>query len=573
MVETPATYGGGGAVVNNLPQPDSVWHRAWTHPALVAPMAPFEPDAPFEYIDRFCALMSIWANHIGRNELRYTYYDGKNKLKDFGISTPPELLNVDTVIDWPNKAVTALADRVRFDGFTAKDTEVQGILDDITQRAGFMRRTRFMVHSECIYGFYLGVVGVDDDGKSQIDFYDAERSSAIWDSAKGRIHAGMTIEHFMDGLPSEIRMFTDDEVVTATNDGTFWRFTSESIKMGRIPMVAFTYRPTDRKPFGQSRISRTVMSITDSAVRAALGADISFQFAVAPQKFLLGASEDPFKQKTRWESYIGSIFAVGFNGKQGVMPQFGQLTQPSMQQSTDMMKMLAARFGGATNIPVSQLGIIHDQPASAEAIYAANEPLVIEATDLIEGNRETMKEIARMCVAAEMDIPLDDLTDDQLDIMPNYRNPAMPSVVSQTDAAVKIASVVPEFAGTAAWWKLIGMPEDTRREIENEIAARNAQKLFNAMFDENGQLIEAEQVDGQAVKVVYDDNGNIITNENGELADDKGDLTRLNGSQANVLINLVTQAREGTMSRNQAERLMRVAFKLSDDDIATLFGD
>ena len=332
-------------------------------------------------------------------------------------------------------------------------------------------------------------------------------------------------------------------------------------------MEAFTYRPTDRKPFGQSRISRAVISITDSAMRAALGADIAFQFSVAPQKFLLGAADDPFKNKTRWEAFIGNIFAVGYNGKQGVMPQFGQLPQPSMQQSADMMRMLAARFSGATNIPISQLGIIHDQPASAEAIYAANEPLVIEATDLIEGNRETMKVLARMCIDAEYDVPLDGLTDDQLDIMPNYRNPAMPSVVSQADAAVKIASAVPEFAGTAAWWKMVGMPEDTRREIENEIAARNAQRLFEAMFDENGNLIE-----GASGNVTLDAAGNPVYNDTGMLADDKSDLTRLNGSQMNVLINLVTQAREGTMSRDQAERLMRVGFKLSDDDIRTLFG-
>ena len=376
----------------------------------------------------------------------------------------------------------------------------------------------------------------------------------------------MVIDAFSEGMPVAARVFTDEYVYTMTLDRV-WRWDYQRITMGRIPMEAFTYRPTDRKPFGQSRISRAVISITDSAMRAALGADIAFQFSVAPQKFLLGAADDPFKNKTRWEAFIGNIFAVGYNGKQGVMPQFGQLPQPSMQQSSDMMRMLAARFSGATNIPISQLGIIHDQPASAEAIYAANEPLVIEATDLIEGNRETMKVLARMCIAAEYDVPLDELNDDQLDIMPNYRNPAMPSVVSQADAAVKIASAVPEFAGTAAWWKMVGMPEDTRREIENEIAARNAQRLFEAMFDENGNLIE-----GASGNVTLDAAGNPVYNDSGMLADDKSDLTRLNGSQMNVLINLVTQAREGTMSRDQAERLMRVGFKLSDDDIRTLFG-
>lgn len=565
MVETPATYpnGRGGRKVNDRPQPDT-WHNiGWVTTGREIRVDSTMPD---EMASNLSELLGVWEGHLHRNQIRYRYYDGKNKLKDFGISTPPELLSVETVVDWPNKAVTALADRVRFDGFTAKDEDVQIRLDALTRRAGFMRRMRFMPHSEGIYGFYIGVVGMDGDGNAQIDFYDAERSSAVWDSAKGRIAHGMTIERFEKGAPAEVRVFTDDEVMTAWVDKGIWRYSIESISMGRIPMVAFTYRPTDRKPFGQSRISGAVMSLTDSAVRAALGADISFQFAVAPQKFLLGAADNPFKQKTNWEAYIGSVFAVGYNGKQGVMPQFGQLPQPSMQQSNDMMRMLAARFSGATNIPISQLGIIHDQPASAEAIYAANEPLVVEATDLIEGNRETMKELARMCIAAELDVPLDELTEDQLDIMPNYRNPALPSVVSQADAAVKIAAVVPDFAGTAAWWKMVGMPEDTRREIENEIAARNARKLFDAMFDDEGKII-----DGMTMTV--DAEGNPVVNENGELVEDKSDLTRLNGSQMNVLIDLVTQAREGTMSRNQAERLMRVGFKLTDDDIAILFGD
>lgn len=561
---TTATYpdGNGGAIVNTLPQPDT-WHTigtVWTPSGV-----PVSPSVPQDVAAMFRTLISIWGAHIWRNQLKYRYYDGKNKLKDFGISTPPTLLNVETVVDWPNKAVTALADRVRFDGFTAADPDVQDMLDAIVRSTGFMRSMRFLPHGEGIYGFHVGSVVRDEDGHARIDFHDAEHAALVWDATHGCVAYGMIIDEFDDGDPVACRIMDERRVAWMRYDGFMWRCDIEEHGMGRIPMDVFTYRPTSRKPFGQSRISRAVMSLTDSAVRVALGGDIAYQFSVSPQKFLLGADERAFENKTAWESYIGSIFAVGYNGRDGVMPQFGQLTQASMQQTSDYMRLLAARFAGSTNIPISQLGIIHDQPASAEAIYAANEPLVIEATDLIEGNRETMKVLARMCVAAELDVPLEELSDEQLDIMPNYRNPAMPSVVSQTDAAVKLAAVVPEFAGTAAFWKLVGMPEDTRREIENEIAARNAQRLFDGMFDENGNVIEnaSMQTDAQ---------GNVVVNSDGQVVDESSDLTRLNGSQMNVLINLVTQAREGTMSRDQAERLMRVGFKLTDDDIRTLFG-
>lgn len=39
---------------------------------------------------------------------------------------------------------------------------------------------------------------------------------------------------------------------------------------------------------------------------------------------------------------------------------------------------LAAQFAGATCVPISELGVVHDNPSSAEAIYAAKEALVVE---------------------------------------------------------------------------------------------------------------------------------------------------------------------------------------------------
>lgn len=514
-------------------------------------------DVPPDIADMFCELMGVWRGHLRSNRLKYRYYDGKNRLKDYGISTPPELRNIAPVVDWPNKAVTALADRVRFDGFTAADGGVQAMLDSLTQRAGFMRSMRFLAHSEEIHGCYFATVSVDGSGRPRVGFHDAGRAAAVWDHAEGRIAYGLVIDLFDGQDPVEARVFTDGAVASMRRVGRVWHCDIEPIAMGRITMESFAYRPTDRKPFGQSRISRAVRWLTDSAVRVALGGDISYQFSVTPQKYLLGADRDAFGEMTKWEAVIGTMLGVGYNGKDGVMPQYGQLPQASMQPTIDYMRLLATMFSGATNIPRSQLGIPHDQPESAEAIYAANEALVIEASDLIDGNRETMRSIARMCVAAEMDVPLDDLTDAQLDIMPNYRNPAMPSVVSQADAAVKIASAVPEFAGTGAWWKMLGMPEDTRREIENETAARNAQRLFDAMFDGDGRLVEG---------------GGAVHDGGGSPAEDRGGLARLNGSQMNVLVDLVTQAMEGTMGRDRVERLLRVGFKLTDDDIGLLFG-
>ncbi len=455
-------------------QPDT-WKTISTLAASVALPLRFGSDFPSEWEYMLNDLVDLWASKLYRNWLRMRYYNGKNVLKDFGISIPPQLLNVETIVGWPQKAVDTMAVRCRFDGFTANDAEAQAMLDGIDRRSRLRVKYRQATQSTLIHSCSFATVNLDEDNRSRVDFYDAEHGAARWDDAKGRIAYGMTIAAFDNGMPVDITMYTDDAAVHVwLSAGNYWDWEAQPYSMGRPTMEAFAYRPTLKKPFGQSRINRAVMSITDSAVREALRTEISAEFFTSPQKYLLGADPDAFANpnnpsgKTKWEAYIGNIFAVG-RDENGDMPQFGQLSQGSMQPHTDYMRSLAARFSGETNVPISTLGVIHDQPASAEAIYAASEPLIIECEDFNDSARDSLRTLALMAVAGELDVPLDALDERYTDFMPDFRNPAMPSVVSQTDAMVKIASVVPGFAGTPVFFENIGFAEDMRNKAISEI--------------------------------------------------------------------------------------------------------
>ena len=516
--------------VNDNPQPDT-WRRIYgmdgfsdgnirerlTRPAVTRSLGS-------EYTGMLYELLDIWYGKLRRNRIKHRYYEGKNHLKDFGISTPPELLGVDIVVGWPQKAVDALAVRSRFDGFTATDDDVQVLLDHVADRSRLGIKYRQAVTSELIQSCCFATVGMDDEGKSHIDFYSAEDGAAVWDDALGRIGYGFVInDRDSRGFPVEMSMYLEDRKITLydTQRG-YWDFEEEPYDMGRPTMEVFSYRPTYRKPFGQSRISRAVMSITDSAVRCALGGDISFQFAVAPQKYLLGVDKDVFETQTRWETYIGNIMALGYNNPDGVMPQFGQLPQASMQQYVDYMRALASRFAGETNVPLHMLGVVTDNPSSAEAIYAASEPLIIECQDLNDGSRDSLKSLALMCIAAERDKPLADLTDEERDITANFANPAMPSIVSQADAMVKIAAVVPEFAGTDTFFEQIGMSEDIRKKAISEMRRKKA-----AM-----ELAES------------------LENEDNTTAN--LGLNALRGQQMQAIVTLIGQYSSGRLTKEQA---------------------
>ena len=472
-------------VTEGAKQPESVWTEVATLPVPYNYEFPkVAPGLPDEYAQMLGDLLVLWASKLYRNQLKMRYYNGKNVLKDFGISIPPSLLNVETVVGWPQKAVDAMAVRSRFDGFTATDPDVQAMLDGISRRSRLNVKYRQAVQSALIHSCCFATVTVDDKGEPRIDLHSAETAAARWDSAKGRIAYGLAIDGFQKNVPAEMALHAEDAVIYfRLNSLGYYDWQLQRINMGRPTMESIAYRPTYRRPFGQSRISRAVMSITDSAVREALRTEISAEFFTSPQKFLLGADRDAFAATTKWEAYIGNIFAVG-RDEDGNLPSFGQLPQGSMQPHTDYMRSLAARFSGETNVPISTLGVIHDNPASAEAIYAANEPLIIEVEDFNDGARESLRMLASMAMAARLDVPLAALDERYTDFTPDFRNPAMPSIVSQTDAMVKIASVVPGFAGTDVFFEQIGFPEDMRRKAQTEIAANMGLQLVAAMADE-----------------------------------------------------------------------------------------
>lgn len=459
-------------------QPDT-WHTfAQIYPYY---LPRFYGQIPEEYEEMLADSLCLWSTKLMRNKMRMRYYRGKNHLKDLGISIPPSLLGIETVVGWPQKAVDMMAVRSRFDGFTAASANTQELLDQISQLSQLKPLYRATVQSMLIHSCAFATVGVDDNGHARIDLHSAERAAARWDSAKNRLAYGIVINAFDKGEPIEITLYTEDAVLTCwKNEAGAWQYELEHISMGRPVMEAFKYRPTFDKPMGQSRISRAVMSITDSAVREALRTEISAEFFTSPQKYLLGADPSTFDGTTKWEAYIGNIFALTRDNN-GDLPQFGQLQQGSMQPHVDYMRSLAARFSSETNIPISNLGVIHDQPASAEAIYAANEALVIDCEDLNDGNRESLRNLALMAMAAQLDVPLDSLTDEYRDFTPDFRNPAMPSVVSQTDAMTKLAAVVPGFAGTDVFWEQVGFPEDMRRKVKQDTTANMGLELVAAL--------------------------------------------------------------------------------------------
>ena len=246
-------------------------------------------------------------------------------------------------------------------------------------------------------------------------------------------------------------------------------------------MEPLIYNPTSAKPFGQSRIKDPVRRLIQGYVRTIANATIGLEFSTAPQKYLLGVTDDQYDQviNQKFKQYVGNILASTVNPETGEKPTFGQLQQGSITPHVEMLRILSTQYSAATGLTVTDTGFVNDaNPTSSDAILAQSQTLVSMAEQLNARNADSLRTIALMAIAIANDVTLDELTDTQKNIVAHFKNPAMPSVAVTADAAIKIASARPEFASTDTFLEMIGFDQaDIRRIKAQEQRARGTRIL------------------------------------------------------------------------------------------------
>ncbi len=419
-------------------------------------------------------LLNNWQSHYQGNILRADYYEAHNMFKDLGISVPDSLKDLEVACGWGYKCVEVMRDHIAFDGFSAQDdADYDDLLRSIAKRNVMSPRVGKAVNSALKYCFSMWVVTADEEGHARISAYPPTLATGIWDDVHERLESGMFVVSFArdhgrtTNRPNWVNVMLPDCMIRI-REVRRGEWSAEYVEhnLGVVPMFVMPHNPDDDRPFGVSRISPEVRWLIDCAVRANVNEEIAAAFAASTQKYLLGTDGDAFEETTKWNAFIGSILEVSLNSE-GQVPQFGQLTQPSMQPMTEHFANLCKRMSAATGIHVGQFGIMSDNPSSAEAIYAENEPLILKCKSFIREAKTALSRTATAALATELGVPYDEM-EDAFELSVHFLNPAMPTLAQQTDSSIKIASAVEGFAGTPTFWRLNGFDDDETRSITSE---------------------------------------------------------------------------------------------------------
>lgn len=440
-------------------------------------------------------LVHVLQEKLSRNDRQMSYYHDRQPVKSLGIAVPDSFKGkVDTSVGWAAKAVDMLASRSQFDGFTMAGGS-NAELDELMRENAMAETYAMAVPAELVHscGFWTVSPGNTDKGEpaAVVNYHDAVTASALWDYRRKRILAGLVVEDMRpkrsgvadDYEPCLVVVHTADTVTEIRRgDGDDWHAVTAANLVGRPLMEPMAYKPSVNRPFGKSRVSRTVMGIVDDMQREILRTSIHSEMFSSVQKAVLGVSDEQFDALTgnKYSAAITSLF-VATKDKDGDVPQLTQFQQASMEPHISMMNKLASRMASETCLPVSAFGVDSSVYQSAESLRASTADLVVEAESLNRTNGQALRNVAMLALCVAQNKRMSDLTDEERSVTVHWKDPSMPSIAAQSDAMVKQASVVDWLPETSVFWEQLGYDEEQRTRIQSEKRRARGQASVNAI--------------------------------------------------------------------------------------------
>ena len=440
-------------------------------------------------------LIECFNYHQSKNIEKERYYEGHVTLGEvnLGIALPEGLRSLELGCEWGAKTVDVLASRSMFDGFVGQNGREAEAMTKIMDANRLKSEYAKACRDELKFGATYATLSADPEIGCSIKFHSAKTAAAKWNGEKGRIDYGLAVidtdrdpKSVSKNEPTVVNLYTESSIwVIRRVDKERWEAEEHPHRMGRPLMEPLIWNATSAKPFGRSRLKKPIREMIKGYVRTIANATIGLEFATSPQKYLLGITDEQYDKviNQKFRTYVGSLLASTNNPETGEKPSFGQLSQGTLEPHVQMIRLLATQFSAATGLTVTDTGVINDaNPTSSDAILAQSQTLVLMAEQLNAGNGEALRMIAMMAQAIAGNKALKDLTDDERSVVAHFKNPAMPSVSVTADAAIKIASVRTEFAGTDTFLEMIGFDQADVRRIKAQEQRVRGQQILTEEF-------------------------------------------------------------------------------------------
>lgn len=437
------------------------------------------PDA-----DLFAKLLTTWQQKRSRNLLRTVYYEGKNALKDFGIAVPPQMQNAFTPLQSIAKGVRALTDRSQFEGLVSgSGSDDPFELSSILDVNDFETEFPLAVTSSAIHACSFLTVSNGDVQSGEPDVLmlarAADSSAAIWDRRRRMLAGFLSVVDADQSGPTDLVMYTPERVYFFTK-GASWRSSWIPNRLGEVSVSRLVLDPELNRPFGNSRVTRTAMGLTDAMVRTVLRSEVSAEFYSADKYWLFGADVTKFVGDDKWSAMMNRMNAIDQEvGEEIKVQRFsGASPQPHIEQ----LRMLTSLFADDQSLDVKFAD--SSNPSSADAIYAAKEELIMKTRN---ANRVWGRgAVKAMQLAVRLRDGLDSVPNELRSLQARFTDPAIVSPSARADAFSKLATNIDGFGVSEVGMEYAGLSRDQITRFQEEQRKTGASSRI-------AQLVEASR--------------------------------------------------------------------------------
>lgn len=423
-----------------------------------------EPSARFASLDRY---------YEGRQPLAFLAPESRTALGDrFGRIAS----NI------PRLAVSSIAERLRVTGFQGVDVWSDWLRNDLDQQAPVTHREALLLGNSYV------VVWADAVGRPQVSIESAHQMSAVCDPGTRQIVAAC--KRWTTDTTTEATIFEAGKItrLRANNAGaTTAGFQTVEVldnPLGVVPVVRFAN--TDRiLDVGVSEIS-DLIPLVDALNKTLADMLVSSEFVARPRRWATGVelveepvvddNGDPVLDEDDQPVMVevnpypeGNRMMIA----EAAEARFGQLEASGLGGYQTAVKVLLEQIMAVSSLPAHYVGITSANPASADAMRAAEAALTARAESKQAAFGRSWEQVAKLIVAVR-----DGADPHDVQASVQWADPSTRSIAQEADAVVKLyqAGLLPTDYALAR----LGYTPDQIIEIR---AARRIEALDQAGTD------------------------------------------------------------------------------------------
>lgn len=427
-----------------------------------------------------------------RNLLRQRLYDNQEIARRIGDTIPAQYYTMGIVLGWTGKAVDALGRRCTLERFVWAD----GDLDELGSRKvwddnNLRTEINSAKVSSLIHGpaFLVNTEGEGDEPKSLIHVRDALSATGDWNPRRRRMDNLLSVLGRDEaGHVTEFALYLDGLTITGELVDGKWRVDHQEHPWG-VPVEVMAYQPRVGRAMGKSRITRPLIGLQKSAVRALIRTEGHMDIFSYPDFWLLGALAKDVKGENNanvaaMAAALGRIRGIPDLPADDPNARDNELDRADIKQfpasaptpNLAWLNTLAKLAAREASLPDSALAITDfANPTSADSYDASQYELIAEADGAVEDWSPAVKRTHLRALAIlndETEIPQEWQT-----IEPQWRDRRYVSPSAQADAGSKIVPLIAQ-AQSEVELELLGLDEQQIRRVMAEKRRAQGQRTL-----------------------------------------------------------------------------------------------